>query len=295
MKISTIPAGTYVIAVSGGVDSVVLLDLMAQVSDCTLIVAHVDHGIRADSHLDRQFVEELAEKYKLQFFYTEANLGANASEEAARKARYEFLRNIKDKTGARAIITAHHQDDLLETLILNVLRGTKRKGLSSLESGQELLRPLLSYTKGELYSYAEQHHLKWREDPSNTDKKYSRNWIRHNVVPRLSAVQRQTLLNSHQTMKDLNMMIDAMIDGLLPRSDVDKLPRSQFIALPHDVAKEVCAMWLRKNNYADFDTKTIEKLTVNLKKLAPGKTIHTAGGSIAVSQKDFVFNSSQKD
>ena len=63
----------------------------------------------------------------------------------------------------------------------------------------------------------------------------------------------------------------------------------------HDVAKEVCAMWLRKNNYADFDTKTIEKLTVNLKKLAPGKTIHTAGGNIAVSQKDFVFNSSQKD
>ena len=140
MKISTIPAGTYVIAVSGGVDSVVLLDLMAQVSDCTLIVAHVDHGIRKDSHLDRQFVEKVANKYKLEFYYTEANLGANASEEAARKARYEFLRNIKDKTGARAIITAHHQDDLLETLILNVLRGTKRKGLSSLESGQELLQ-----------------------------------------------------------------------------------------------------------------------------------------------------------
>lgn len=295
MNIVNIPAGKYVIAVSGGVDSVVLLDLVARIPNCSFIVAHVDHGIRSDSRLDRQLVERLAKKYHLEFCYTEARLGATASEEMARKARYDFLYKVKEQSGARAIITAHHQDDLIETIILNLFRGTKRKGITSLDSNSDLLRPLLDSSKQDLYTYANQHNLVWREDPSNLDKKYSRNWIRHNVMPRLSVQQRRELLDRHQNLKSLNIMIDQLIDNLLEQNDQAKLSRRQFINLPHDVAKEVCATWLRKNNYADFDSKTIEKLTVNLKKLAPGKTIHIAGGDIVVAQKDFVFNSSQKN
>src|SRR3990172_5722177 len=130
-----IKLGTYVVAVSGGVDSVVLLHLLVQKgqraegrgqSKYNFIVAHFDHGIREDSKLDRELVQELAKKYNLPFVYNQGNLGPKASEATARDARYAFLNKVKDSVSAQAIITAHHQDDVLETAIINLLRGTNR-------------------------------------------------------------------------------------------------------------------------------------------------------------------------
>src|SRR5438445_4950610 len=113
--------GSYAVAVSGGVDSVVLLDILAKRDDLELAVAHFDHGIREDSVEDRHFVEGLAKNYGLPFIYEEGSLGPKSSEAEAREARYKFLRQAQKKAGAKAIITAHHQDDLLETAILNML------------------------------------------------------------------------------------------------------------------------------------------------------------------------------
>src|SRR4051794_16456164 len=131
MKIYVGP-GKYVVAVSGGVDSVGLLDLLRMDPGVKLTVSHFDHGIRDDSHLDRAHVQALARRYQLPFVYDKGALGPGASEAEARTARYQFLDNVKTKTGAHAIVTAHHQDDVLETAIINLLRGTGRKGLSSL-------------------------------------------------------------------------------------------------------------------------------------------------------------------
>jgi tRNA(Ile)-lysidine synthetase-like protein len=131
MKIQ-LPKGRYVVAVSGGVDSVVLLDALSKLPNLELVVAHLDHGIREDSIEDRRFVASLAASYGLVFEYGEGRLGSGASEATAREARYNFLRGVKMKHDAKAIITAHHQDDLIETAILNMLRGTGRKGLTSL-------------------------------------------------------------------------------------------------------------------------------------------------------------------
>src|SRR5688572_27728765 len=133
MKINVAP-GKYIVAVSGGVDSMVLLHLLSQHSQSELIVAHFDHGIRPDSAEDRKLVEKTAKKYGLEFVYREGELGPGASEAEAREARYGFLQIIKVKHNAKAIVTAHHQDDMLETAIINMLRGTGRKGLSSLVS-----------------------------------------------------------------------------------------------------------------------------------------------------------------
>ena len=133
--------GKYVLAVSGGVDSIVLLDLLAkEIERDNLVVAHFDHGIRQGSATNREFVEGLAKNYGLEFFYEEGELGAKASEALARTKRYEFLNKIKKQTESDAIITAHHQDDVLETIIINLLRGTGRKGLSSLKNHPELVR-----------------------------------------------------------------------------------------------------------------------------------------------------------
>jgi tRNA(Ile)-lysidine synthase len=106
-KTISIAPGHYVVAVSGGVDSVALLHMLQDMPDVKLTVAHYDHGIRPDSHLDRINVANLAKKYGLPFVYNEGNLGPDASEELARLARYNFLRQTQNELGANAVITAH--------------------------------------------------------------------------------------------------------------------------------------------------------------------------------------------
>src|SRR5437870_1107332 len=111
-----------------------LLDLLAKKPNVKLIVAHFDHGMRPDSEKDRQFVQVVTEKYGLPFVFSEGRLGPKASEATARTARYKFLEKTKKAEGAKTIITAHHQDDVLETAIINLLRGTGRRGLTALKS-----------------------------------------------------------------------------------------------------------------------------------------------------------------
>lgn len=126
-----VPPGTYIVAVSGGVDSVVLLDMLAKQADLQLVIAHFDHGIREDSKQDALFVAHLAAKYHVPFESERVELGHGASEALAREKRYAFLRMMFKKYNADAIITAHHQDDVIETSMINILRGTGRHGLSS--------------------------------------------------------------------------------------------------------------------------------------------------------------------
>lgn len=170
---------TYLVAVSGGVDSVVLLDLLAQ-SDHRLIVAHVDHGIREDSAADARFVEGLAKQYNLPFVSTRFELGESASEEQARRVRYDYLEKQAETFSGR-IVTAHHQNDLVETVVINMSRGTGWRGLAVLGRG-DLYRPLLSMSKEWIYQYALQHRLEWVEDSTNSDERYLRNRLRKKLA-----------------------------------------------------------------------------------------------------------------
>lgn len=273
MKIG-LRAGKYVVAVSGGVDSVVLLDLLSKQKDLELVVAHFDHGIRSDAKKDRLFVQALAKKYNLPFEYAEGNLGPKASEATARQARYEFLESVKQKYKARAIMTAHHQDDVLETVCLNILRGTGRKGLSSLGDTASLKRPLLNYSKMQITDYAKKHHLRWREDPTNQDEKYLRNWLRHNIIAKLSKKQRQQLLETQQTASHVNKELDELLSSL---ASSEKLDKKLVIQTDHKMSLEIIAHWLRQNELRNFDTKTLERIVVGTKTLRPGKTIPIYG------------------
>lgn len=166
----------YLVAVSGGVDSIVLLDMLAK-AEHRLIVAHVDHGIRGEeSAADARFVRALAKKYQVPFVMTELHLGASASEEQAREGRYEFLFAQAEKFGA-TVATAHHRDDLVETVALNLTRGTGWRGLGVLDRSS-ITRPLLALTKAQLYNYALKNRLEWVEDATNGTDAYLRNRLR---------------------------------------------------------------------------------------------------------------------
>lgn len=280
MKVD-LPIGTYVVAVSGGVDSMVLLDVLAKMAsdDYHFVVAHFDHGVRADSDEDRKFVEATAEKYGLPFVFDRGNLGAGASEEAARKARYAFLNRVRAASGAQAIITAHHQDDLVETAFINLLRGTNRRGLTSLRSTGEIVRPFLGYRKQQLLDYAREHGLVWHEDSTNQDTSYLRNHVRHDIIPKLTSGQRAQIVATLQELTAVNQTLDEVLLAFLSKQpDVQTIDRSQFIQLPHAVSREVMAAWLRANGVRGYDQKTLERLVVAAKTYASGKVADVQRG-----------------
>jgi tRNA(Ile)-lysidine synthase len=287
MKINVQP-GKYIVAVSGGVDSVVLLDVLNKQNDLELVVAHFDHGIRDDSADDRVFVEDLAKKYNLRYEYAEGELGANASEAIAREARYTFLKSIAKKYQADAVITAHHQDDLLETIIINLLRGTGRKGITSLGETNELKRPLLQVTKQEILAYAKDNNLQWHEDSTNADEKYLRNWVRGKLMPKLTTKERTQLLTTHQQLSEKNIVIDALLNSFMT-IDKQTLSRKELLKLDNAVAKEVVASWLRANELKNFDQKTLERIVIGAKTLEVGKIIPVIGSSKIEVQREKLF------
>ena len=273
MKIDVAP-GRYVLAVSGGVDSMTLLDLLAHMPQVEIVVAHFDHGIRPDSAQDRELVQKAAEQYGLEYIYEEGQLGSAASENVARKARYDFLRRAQGSTGATAIVTAHHQDDVIETIMLNLMRGTNRRGLSSLRSTEEIIRPLLGYTKNELQQYAVERGITWREDSTNADMRYKRNYIRQQLVPRLSPADRQELLRIATGMRAINDELDSvLVQTFQAISDKNgHLVRKKFIMLPYAVSIEVLAMYLRRSDVRNLSKRTLSRLVVALKTARPHTT-----------------------
>jgi tRNA(Ile)-lysidine synthase len=305
--------GTYIVAVSGGVDSMALLDLLAMTGQRVegreqrskdagpspltphpwrLIVAHFDHGIREDSDQDRQLVQVTAEKYGLPFVYDEGFLGPKTSEATARVARYKFLQSVAQASAAKAIITAHHQDDMLETAIINMLRGTGRRGLTSLKDLPNLKRPLLKFTKPEIIDYAKKHHLEWREDTTNQDTTYLRNYIRHEIMPNLTPQQKDDLLKHIDKLGELNNEIDSIIDNLVGQQT--ELDRQWFISLDHKVALDVMANWLRSQAIKDFDSKRLELLVRAAKTYQHGKQIDINKANVLQIKKDKLALTSQE-
>lgn len=269
-----IESGTYVVAVSGGVDSVVLLDILQKLSNLELIVAHFDHGIRKDSERDRVLVEKLAKKYDLPFVSDFGRLGPQASEASAREARYQFLTAILSEINGRAIITAHHQDDVMETALINIIRGTGRKGLTALSDRPDIRRPLLKFTKRDITEYAQKNKLKWNEDFTNTQDKYLRNYIRKFVVPKMDYRERKKMIKIIEDTRFINRELEHLLQENIKGSSgsYKYLDRDWFIQLPHDVAKEIMADWLRVNDLRGFNSKTLERLVVASKVSKPGLT-----------------------
>src|SRR5690242_14419965 len=174
--------GTALVAVSGGPDSLALLSLLHEARarlGLDLIVAHVDHGIQPGSGEVGKRVGGKAGELGLPFELGELHLGTDATETEAREARYAWLRETQRRVNARYVVTAHHADDQVETILLRVLRGSAPTGLAGIRSKSRagLVRPLLPFTKKEL-AFAGGF-----EDPANRDPRHLRSWVRTTLLP----------------------------------------------------------------------------------------------------------------
>ena len=180
------PMSRVVVAFSGGLDSCVLLHLLRFGASraVEIHVAHFDHGMRAESAADAEWVRGLCRAWGLSFTIARAE-AAPTSEDGARRARYDFLERVQDEEKATWLMTAHHADDQAETVFFRVLRGTGIEGLAGIPATREpgIIRPLLGFWRDDLEVYARSVGLSWREDASNAELGYARNTIRRSLLP----------------------------------------------------------------------------------------------------------------
>ncbi|TDH29281.1 tRNA lysidine(34) synthetase TilS [Segetibacter sp. 3557_3] len=212
----------YLVAVSGGVDSVVLCNLFQQ-SRINYAIAHCNFQLRGDeSERDEAFVRSLAAKYSREIFVQKFDTGKYASENrlstqvAARALRYAWFRSLlSDKGTPGFIVTAHHADDNIETVVMNFFRGTGLKGLAGMDRHfQQVFRPMLDFRKKDILAYAKNHALEFVEDSSNASSNYTRNYFRNELLPALQQVfpeAEENILRNIQRLNEAQMVYEEAI------------------------------------------------------------------------------------
>ena len=195
-RVGLMAGDCLVVAVSGGVDSMVLLDVLDRLRgewDCQLYLAHLDHGLRDESSADSDFVAAVASQRRLRSSVERRNVRAFAKneglslEEAGRRLRYDFFDVVAQRAEASFIALGHHADDQAETVILRLLRGSGTTGLGAMEAVREgrYLRPLLGVQRAEIECYARERGLEYRVDSTNCDRRFLRNRVRWELFPLL--------------------------------------------------------------------------------------------------------------
>ena len=214
------------VACSGGSDSLALLDLLVMLhgeGGPRILCAHFEHGIRKEeSHIDAEFVADICAQWGVPFIYGAKDVPHYARahrlslETAARECRYAFLRRERMQHGCDYIVTGHHADDLAETVLMRILRGTGTTGLAAMrEKDGVLLRPLLAITRATIEAYIQKRHLHPRHDATNDDVSHAvRNRIRHCLLPELRKYYNPSLVRALTQLSTLAAEEDAFLAGL---------------------------------------------------------------------------------
>lgn len=302
------------LAVSGGVDSMVMLDLvwhqtMPKNTPNELTVAHVNHGMRPSAKEDADFVTQVVtEKYRLCCFGADLRLGEQTSEEVARKGRYEYLRELaygltpaqeatltahepgKPKIGQEMprvkICTAHHLDDLVETVAINFVRGTGWRGLACLDA-PGIRRPLLEagenlpMDRKAILRYAAEHEITFREDPTNNSSDYLRNRIRFELKKpekALTLAQKMQLWQLWQRQKELKKQIEETVASLIPLYG-EAWQRSWFENLEPNLAIELLKAGVEGIGVSATRPQ-LENFRQAILHYAPGKYFNLPGGKL---------------
>ncbi|WP_370624928.1 tRNA lysidine(34) synthetase TilS [Polynucleobacter sp. AM-25C3] len=264
------------VALSGGLDSVVLLDTVCKAvqrnsnAESTEVwVFHIHHGLQKPADQWLEFCERLAKKYQVHFDFRILHFADKAQgnmEARARLGRYEALTELCIEHGIEDLLLAHHQNDQAETILLQLLRGSGVAGLSGMPQQRintrdgysiALWRPLLNQSRVEIEAYAKQHRLKWVEDPSNQNTRYRRNAIRKDIIPKLEKIQPGAIANlarSAELLAQSQVLLDRLakqdgkgilVGGTLKLKTLLALAKSDKPA-----ANNLMRYWLKLNDLA---------------------------------------------
>jgi len=275
----------YLVGVSGGRDSVVLLHWLLAQGYRKLTVCHFEHGLRGrQGKADARFVERLAQKEGLRFALGSANVAALARkrkqsiETAARQERLAFFERVGRRRHCLTILLAQHADDQVETFLLNLFRGAGSRGLGAMRPRSnfgllEIVRPLLGVWRREIDSYVRSHALRFRDDPTNEKLEARRNRIRHKILPWL---EKQFGRNIRKTIWRTATLFAAEEDYLESQLPVSLTNQSELVvkkvaALPVALQRRAIHRWLRRQSVVDLGFDDIENVRRLLAGGAPAK------------------------
>ena len=254
------------LATSGGLDSMVMAHLFHKLN-YEIAIAHCNFQLRGiESFEDQKFVQEYADANSISLFVTQFDTTAFAqdyklsTQVAARELRYNWFYELLETEKYDYILTAHHADDNLETFLINLSRGTGLEGLTGIpEQNENIIRPLLQFSRQEIENYAKENNIKWREDSSNASDNYLRNKIRHHVVPMLKELNPNFITSFQKTQTYLqeaqDMVEDAsiMVYQQVAKQDGDDIhfDLKQLKKLPN--YKSYLYQWLNEFGFAAWD------------------------------------------
>lgn len=209
----------FLLAVSGGVDSMVLFYLF-QSLHVQFEVAHMNYGLRGkESDADEFLVKNICNRNKVEFHLYQVSekdqKPKNSIQEWARNLRYDFFKKIKKNRNIDYIVTAHHLNDNLETFLINLSKASGINGLSGIPANENsILRPLLPFSKDEMYAFAKENNIEFREDLSNQKCDYLRNKIRNEITPKLLEINENFLENFGKSLSYLNETKDFVMENI---------------------------------------------------------------------------------
>ena len=283
------------IAISGGIDSVVLTHLLLALK-CNISLAHCNFHLRnIESNLDETFVKKIATKLHINYFTTSFETEKIAKEKkestqiTARNLRYQWFQEISKKNNFDYILTAHHADDNLETFLINLTRGSGLEGFTGIpEINGNIVRPLLKFSRAEILNFAEENSISWREDKSNASAKYVRNKIRHKVLPILKGINPsllETFSKTIENLKESKQLIDDRIEQIahkvvLKEKDVTKFRIDKIRQLSNP--KAYVYPLLKAYNFTEF------KDIYNLLSAQSGKQVFSKT-HVLLKDRDFLI------
>lgn len=254
----------FVVAVSGGIDSIVLASLLAKVvNPQNLVIAHFDHKLREDSSLDAQFVLNVGRELGVQVEIAEAYdaPGKENLESWARERRYSFLESVRESRKANWILTAHNQNDQVETILMRVINGriaTKSFGIARVDYERKLLRPLLQVTRREIEGCVRELGLKYREDPSNGDLNRTRNKIRHQLIPLLTADYNPRLLDTVGQISSRLALDEAYLwQEARSLRQAREWQAEDFVKLPFALQWRVLDRWVAQSTFEGVEHREV--------------------------------------
>ena len=288
---------TFLLAVSGGADSMTLLYLF-QKTGLKFEVAHVNYKLRGEeSDLDQKLVEDFCLNNSIKFHLYEVSekdrKPENSIQNWARDLRYQFFRNIQKSEKLEYLVTAHHLNDQLETFLINLSKASGIRGLAGIPANENgVLRPLLNVSKEEIYSFAEENNIAFREDASNKKNDYLRNFIRNEIAPKLFETNSHFLQNFgkslnylNQTKQFVDQQISDLENKLVTKNDSGFLIQKEKLSEQTDFVKfEI----LRKFGFED--EKEIAKIFIT----ENGKTFQSKDYLLTIERNELVLVENSK-
>ncbi|MBN2682895.1 MAG: tRNA lysidine(34) synthetase TilS [Bacteroidales bacterium] len=298
------PKDKILVAVSGGIDSIVLLDILYKLN-FNITLAHCNFQLRGkESDDDEKLVKSLSEKYGIEFFLKRFNTKTFAEENrisiqmAARKLRYDWFNKTIEENSFNYVAIAHNKDDVAETFFINLLRGTGIRGLTGIkEKTGNIIRPIIFASRKEIEQYCKTNNLVYREDKSNESDDYLRNRIRHHLIPLLKEIKENslnnidtTILNLQETLLLFNEKISEIVENIVhEKNDSIYLNKNM---LNNNPAKRTILYEIAKNY--NFSSKMCDEIIEDINK-QPGTKFISETHQITIDRDFIIISSSEKN